>query len=109
MSDINDGGPAFPVPQHQPLLNGGWLSEYVGYPRSGMTLRDYFAANVDVPDDIGWVATALMGECPPKWSSDFDVEQCLVCAKWWAMCRAKYRLMEADAMLAERAKKGGGK
>ena len=96
MSDINDGGPAFPTGYQHPCGNG-------------MTLRDYFAANVDVHDDIEWVATALMGECPPKWSSDFDVEQCLVCAKWWAMCRAKYRLMEADAMLAERAKKGGGK
>ena len=97
---IDDGGPVFPC-------EGGEFSGL--HPDPGMSLRDYFAANVDVPDDIGWVATALMGECPPKWSSDFDVEQCLVCAKWWAMCRAKYRLMEADAMLAEREKKGGGK
>ena len=103
MSDINDGGPAFPVPHlvtvHGEVVNHGATG--------GMTLRDYFAASVVVPDDIGWVAAALMGECPPKWSSDFDVEQCLVCAKWWAMCRARYRLMEADAMLAEREKKGG--
>lgn len=38
MSEINDGGPAFPIP----LQNGqSWQSMA---PCDGMTLRDYFAA-----------------------------------------------------------------
>ena len=106
MSDINDGGPAFPVPHlvtvHGEVVNHGATG--------GMSLRDYFAASVEVPEDMmGWIAEALMGEQPPRWTSGNDFEQSMSCAKWWATARARYRLMEADAMLAERAKKGGGK
>jgi len=96
----NDGGPAFPWEDTkdapgQPL------------PSSGMTLRDYFAGQVQVPDDMGWVASALMGEQPPHWSSHGDYETSLACAKWWADARARYRLMDADAMLAAREQKEG--
>jgi hypothetical protein len=69
-----------------------------------MTLRDWFAGQVEVPEDMGWVATAIMGEPPPEWSSQGDYENSLRCAKWWATARARYRLMDADAMLAEREK-----
>jgi hypothetical protein len=47
MKPIDDGGPAFPVPQDQPMpghSDGGWASNFVGHPGQGMTLRDYFAA-----------------------------------------------------------------
>lgn len=97
MSKPNDGGPAFPMP----ISNGGYSII------QGMSLRDYFAASVQVPDDMGWCADALMGEPAPDWTSRGDYDNNIKCAAWWATARARYRLMEADAMLAEREKGGG--
>lgn len=91
-SKINDGGSAFPIRQ----VDGVHPTE------PGMSVRDWLAGQVEVPDDLGWVASALMGEEPPKWTSEGDYEQSLVCAKWWAEARARYRLMDADAMIAAR-------
>ena len=64
MSERNDGGPAFPVPSHQPSLN-----ELVRPQAVGMSLRDYFAAKAmhgfcanpqhavaDGPDEFGMAA-----------------------------------------------------
>lgn len=91
MSTIDDGGPAFPMVLPR---NDQW-SEF----DRGMSLRVWFAATIQIPEDLGWVAAALMGEPAPNWSNDGDYDQCMKCSKWWADCRAKYRLMEADAML----------
>ena len=88
---IDDGGSAFPVPTDRAI--------------DGMTLRDYFAANITVPEDLGWGADGLMGGPPPNWSSKGDYEQSLKCVAWWAEAEAKYRYMRADAML--KARKGG--
>ena len=75
---INDGGPAFPVPDSH-HANG-----QVQYGANGMTLRDWFASQA-LEDDIsehagGWLVKSS------KW--EFTREQ------------AKYRY--ADAMLAAR-------
>ena len=48
MSARDDGGPAFPEPGLSGLPNGEFL-----YGRSGMTLRDYFAAAALQ----GWIAS----------------------------------------------------
>jgi hypothetical protein len=48
-----------------------------------------------------------MREQPPHWSSQSDYETSLACAEWWADARARYRLMDADAMLAARERKEG--
>lgn len=47
MSEINDGGPAFPTPRYE---RGDMYS-------LGMTLRDYFAAHAPITyqDAIGWL------------------------------------------------------
>lgn len=105
MSDakVNDGGPAFGYPNFgcTSTPDGMIQPQFYGGP-GGVTLRDYFAANVQVPEDLGFIAAALMGEQAPNWSSKDDYEQSMKCAEWWATARAKYRLMEADAMLKAR-------
>ena len=73
MSKINDGGPAFPQ-----------IDECDSYPpRSGMSLRDYFAARAPQPPAAWW-------GCGP-----------VTCAGY-AMWAYQY----ADAMLAARTKGG---
>ena len=87
MSDINDGGPAFPVPHlvtvHGEVVNHGATG--------GMSLRDYFAAKA-----MGHLSQPLLKAMaqqgiPPN------------CHEVAKLC---YEI--ADAMLAERAK-GGAK
>ena len=78
--DKNDGGPAFPAiyGAEEPLTEG-------------MTLRDYFAATVDIPWAAVMETLFIKGEKTPT------VDR---------MCeyRAVMRFCEADAMLKERAK-----
>lgn len=76
MSDINNGGPAFPT--------GTW--EYDGqnnvlpYQAGGMTLRDYFAAKAPEP--------------PASWRGGDRSVPDLIAWRWWY----------ADAMLKARKK-----
>jgi len=100
---VNDGGAAFPC-NRTVGPDGGSVEDFrqYGTGSEGMSLRDYFAASVQVPEDLGFIAAALMGEQAPNWSSKDDYEQSMKCAEWWATARAKYRLMEADAMLKAR-------
>lgn len=70
MNAPNDGGPAFPFDHQNP--EGGWIN-------TGMTLRDYFAAQALSTD----------------WIADYSVAEGAVLAY-------KY----ADAMIAERSKGG---
>jgi len=83
------GGPAFPVPglQDDESFNG-------------MTLRDYFAAQVDVSDEVGVrYAEAIVGRAMPDFAS-----APLDNIAFWADYRAISRYIEADAMLAARVK-----
>jgi hypothetical protein len=91
MSEIKDGGPAFPVPE--PGLE------------CGMTLLDYFAIHADMRELIepdGFIpqrlALAVMGgENPPNW----DSEQ-VAATQWWCEAEAKIRYIKAHAMLRAR-------
>lgn len=98
---INTGGPAFP---HDDRAQYG--------ERSGMTLRDYFAAHepIDPNESIGLaLAERLAGRPSPKatptdkpgtgtMKSADPVEMAL----FWADAEAAYRYLRADAMLRAR-------
>ena len=62
MSNINTGGPAFPMPGMSGLPNDGFI-----YGQDGMTLRDYFAAKAMQGLLAGKLKTTNMtviaGEC----------------------------------------------
>lgn len=84
MSD-NNGGPAFPS------ANDVRIGDYGTSGHSGMTLRDYFAANADVTEYTPIDAfERSFGRSPT--------------IKELAEYIAQIRLVEADAMLAAREK-----
>lgn len=94
MSEKDDGGPAFPV---VPTMEGAgqW-----GYAYPGMTLRDWFAGQVEVEIDISIdLAEQIAGRTCPPWQSDYIGN-----IRFWAEVEAIVRGIKADAMLAERAK-----
>lgn len=97
MSKINDGGPAFPASPGHPDTVG------VEFDR-GMSLRDWFAGRADPRQHNQTLglseanAEALNGTRMPL--------RPVARLQWWAAARAAWRYMEADAMLAERAKGG---
>ena len=76
--------PAFPSDRHQ----------------TGMTLRQWYAGQVQLPDDGVSIpqATAIMGEDPPQWYGNATDD--IACVLWWAKAEAKYRVILADAMIA---------
>lgn len=76
MSDINTGGPAFPVPMFS-IGHAKYEAQ-----QQGLTLRDYFAAKA-LQSVVGWVSTR---------SETLDYHQC-----------AKSAYGIADAMLKARA------
>lgn len=93
MSEIKDGGPAFPVPglQHDEEFNG-------------MSLRDHFAATADLHGIIEHdgcieqrLAVNLMGCQPPDWDTEY-----IAAHVWWFEAEARIRYMKADAMLRAR-------
>lgn len=90
MTDKPENPPAFPR-DHR----------HLGH--NGMSLRDWLAATMQIPDDAPTAtqAISLMGQEPPQWSGSGADIDCLI---WWATAEAKYRYMRADAMLEERAK-----
>ena len=83
MSDkqINDGGPAFPIPATDTHAGNG-----------GMTLRDFFAAFALA----GQVASMTSAEVVRAWQRSDD--------PWGWPAESAYRF--ADSMLAERRKGG---
>lgn len=86
------GGPAFPSEQHETNDNN-WNQTF----EPGMTLRDYFAAHVQVSLKGVTVAEAAdMGVPMPSSSSS---EKWFL---WKAFMRARLRYIEADAMLRAR-------
>lgn len=95
---IDNGGPAFPVPDSH-HANG--QVQYGGY---GMTLRDWFAgqetlSDYDHPDAWKSYDIVLVGVNGPHPDPKTNP---LGYYKWECEARAKLRLMRADAMLAAR-------
>jgi len=90
------GGPAFP------LLQDGFQ-----FPRAeGMTLRDYFAAHVIPPQDIGRCWGEIMVRPYPKSEDGMtDAPYGRAVIEWWQAVDAAWRYAQADAMLA--AREGG--
>ncbi|WP_137188317.1 hypothetical protein [Pseudomonas asiatica] len=93
------GGPAFPVNYDHQTFEPSHVDEAKRL-MSGMTLRDYFAAQVDVSDEVGVrYAEAIVGRAMPDFAS-----APLDNIAFWADYRAISRYIEADAMLAARVK-----
>ena len=97
MSKINDGGPAFP----QPMLDiqgpsGIVVAEEMDC--GGITMRDYFAANLILDTTINEqeLAEQIVGRSLP----DDDIEK----IKFAYQCEAILRYIKADAMLEARKK-----
>lgn len=90
MSEIETGGPAFPVPG---LQNDADFN--------GMTLRDYIAATSNLDFDGFSIAFAesILGSKMPMYTTDP-----LKNAIFWAEFRSTMRYIEADAMLMARMK-----
>jgi len=97
MSGKNTGGPAFPCDE---MVVRSELTKA----SQGMTLRDYLAAHTKPIEDMGvTVAESITGLKLPirdhyKDEADFWVDS----IGFWAMANAKYRFMQADAMLKAR-------
>ena len=90
MAIKNDGGSAFP--------SHGSMEEVVC---SGMSLRDYFATTLKLDDIQVYLAEGIMGsQCPVR----NDETQAREIINWWTEAEAKYRYLQADAMLKERYK-----
>lgn len=83
----NDGGAAFP-----------YCAEY-GHPAAcgGMSLLDYFAAHADIPWDAAMETLRLRKK--NTGNTAVTIEELMA-------YRAKLKYMEADMMLAEKAKRG---
>jgi hypothetical protein len=82
MSKINDGGPAFPVPDST-MPNG-----QVQFGTLGMSLREYLVSHVDVP--WPWVEKV----CVALGKTDPSIEEA-------AKIMAKLRVIQADEIIAE--------
>lgn len=82
---MNDGGPAFPrhygVQTHAGLESQLWSE--------GMSLRDYFAATIDIPWEHARAIASMQLACAATTRQVIE-------------CRAQLRYAEADAMLAHR-------
>lgn len=115
MSEIDDGGPAFPVP-NDANVNG----------QEGMTLRDYFAAHVQADDRLvkciramDDTALAIFALAPnsereehitetgilalvPDWLALDEVGKITARLELEAKSIARVRYMQADAMLKAR-------
>lgn len=98
---IEDGGAAYP------RTGEGFGNPH--YDTPGMSLRDYFAASVTVPEEmsLSW-AMALLGRKPPEGKFGEDVAIHLKgVIEYWAEVSAAYRYLHADAMLAARTRQMG--
>jgi hypothetical protein len=105
---INDGGPAFPVEVY--INHDGEMHPEQTGPHTqramGATLRDWFAANTEEPDDLAVeYAEAITGREQPHKSvtlGKLSPEAIIENIKFWAEAQARYRYIMADAMLAAR-------
>lgn len=126
MSGHDDGGPAFPGVHYRDDEGQEFASH------GGMSLRDWFAGQVQDDDRLvkciramddkaleffarfpfaerdEWV-TEVGDECYTEWSAiPSEVEKIVRRLELEAYAIARVRYMQADAMLAERAKRQGG-
>ena len=93
MSKTTDGGPAFPVERSSEQHVIGLVVDEAGL-STGMSLRDWFAGQASLPwIDAVSAAIQFNGVGQPD-------------LKMIAEARARYRYLEADAMLAERERDG---
>lgn len=83
----DNGGPAFPRPHSQRFQDDQFKAQ------TGMTLRDYFAANASDADVASVMAEYMVSE-------DFGTIVISHCS----ITRQQARYMHADLMLLERAK-----
>jgi hypothetical protein len=95
VSEINDGGPAFPCDRDVNCEECGAHAREIT-PHSGMSLRDYFAAHVDddslvTPDTVAKAAAELGID-----AKDYDNH------KHFPILVAMARYRYADAMIARR-------
>jgi len=95
--EIDDGGPAFAA---------GAANEHNGWTQEGMSLRDWFAGNEKVPEELSIdYAEALAGrEHPHKKTSlgMINPEATIETIMFWAEAQARYRYIMADALIAAR-------
>ena len=99
-TNINDGGPAFPVAGHCVDASGAYCGDVVN--SKGLSLRDWFAGQYDVsgikfPDIES--AAKFLGEEPPD-KSDF-----VSLVEMSFRLNAKLKYMGSDAMLAAKKEK----
>lgn len=86
----NDGGPAFPVAEsHQVAAGIEWTR--------GMSLLDRVAIQMRVSEDIS-MDTAIAFGGPPPTAEEGRVE----CMRWVAKWQARWRYIQAEAMIEER-------
>lgn len=100
MSEKETGGPAFPRPLPNIEVHPNEALRLLEQ-HQGMTLRDYFAATINMETDLNNLSfdmgCGLLGrECPD------DSVDSMGFLKWWAEYRAIVRFIEADAMLKVR-------
>lgn len=81
-TETKDGGPAFPFPATNDTYSNAPM---------GMSLRDWFAGHADIPWNAVLDTLSLKGIVSPTLQQVAEM-------------RARYKLMEADAMLAARTK-----
>ena len=101
MTKIDDGGSAFPKVQETISMIGD-RAYTARADEGGMTLRDWFAGQVEIPEGMEWSPAAIMGEEAPKWPHKCEYENAMKCVQWWALAVARYRYIHADAMFAAR-------
>ena len=82
---MDDGGPAFPMPQAETSQGGHWQQE-------GMSLRDWFAG----------LALAALGNLNPFLPGEATALNQWPDAGALTVRRAKWAYLQADAMLAAR-------
>lgn len=98
LDDLKEhGGPAFPT--HRLQWDYGSEERELATKHSGMTLRDFFAAEVGVNDTDITVpyGEAIVGRKMPDYARDPMAN-----AVFWADVRARLRYIEADAMIRAR-------
>jgi len=96
MSDVNNGGPAFP---REAYVNPNGVTVRVG--SDGMTLRDWFAGQ---PDITGNLMVMDKEACEVLCGPHPAPEDAIEVFKWQVKVLATLRYIAADAMIAAGAK-----
>lgn len=104
MSEKQTGGPAFGQVIDMRCVrvdpNGATEWEPAAIGEGGLTVRDYFAANVVL--DLGHYSVEFAQTILERDMPDYT-DNPIGNARFWAEFRARMRAIEADAMIAARA------